>query len=69
MYFTVVVSILLSPFLSYPIRVNGYDVQEGSELYEIEGKVYPQESLTPNPKWLTDTKVVTKGGLHIGFLR
>lgn len=69
MYFTDVVRLLILPLLSYPFTVNGYDVQEGSELYEIEGKVYPQETLIPNPKWITDTKVVIKGGLHIGFLR
>lgn len=69
MLFTVVFSLLIIPLLSYTTTVNGYDVQEGSELYEIEGKVYPQETLIPNPKWITDTKVVTKGGLHIGFLR
>jgi len=49
----------------------GYEISEGNnhDLYEIEGKVFPQESLVPNPNWIADTKVMTKGGYHMGFLR
>lgn len=51
--------------------IKSYEVSEGNihDLYEIEGKVFPQESLVPNPNWVIDTKVMIKGGLHTGFLR
>lgn len=63
------ISTLVLGLIQYTI-VNSYEVTESnSDLYEIEGKVFPQESLVPNPNWVVDTKVFTKGGYHMGFLR
>lgn len=69
MYFTVFISFFILLLISHTSTVSGYDVQDGNDLYEIEGKVFPPETLIPNSKWTAETKVVIKGGSHIGFLR
>lgn len=42
-----------------------------ANLFDIEGVVYPPDTLPHNKKiaWLTETRVYLKGGNHVGFLR
>lgn len=39
------------------------------ELFQIEGKVFPPDSLVPLPSFLVNTKVIVNYGQYFGFLK
>lgn len=64
------ICVVLSSCLFGRIRSNS-DISDGSnqDSYEIEGKVFPPESIVSDINWQAETTVVTKGGYHVGFLK
>lgn len=61
-----IVSCLYGLVQSEPDLNDGFTTQDS---YEIEGKVFPPDNVSPNTNWQTDTIVTVKGGYHLGFLR
>lgn len=69
---TVLAAFSLSILVAYlPAAQSVKNVEAATNLYDVEGIVYPPDILPNNKKqfWLTDTRVYIKGGEHIGFLK